>query len=288
MDWLQVVFLSIVQGLTEFLPTSSSAHLVLPAQLTDWPDQGLSFDVAVHLGTLLAVIVYFRIDLTRMAIAAVTFPFERHYNSDIDLIAKLAIATLPIVFVGLIAKEFIEAHLRSVIVIATATIAFGLLLWYADRKPNPLFEQHDDHKSAPIEPAAALFIGWHAAFLIGLAQVLALIPGTSRSGITITAALLLGLTRVSAARFSFLLAIPTILGAALLMSLEIASQGVMEQTNFSHLGVGILLSGVCAYLCIHLFIRLVEYTGMLPYVIYRLVLGGALFALVFSGTIAGG
>ena len=263
MDWLQILFLSLVQGLTEFLPISSSAHLVLPAQLTDWPDQGLAFDVGVHFGTLIAVIAYFRVELSRMAVSAITYPAQRQYNTDIDMMLKLALATLPVAVMGFVAKDFVEANLRSVPVIAAATIIFAGALWFADRRPG-----------------AADTPQWgHAAF-IGLAQVLALVPGTSRSGITITAALLVGLSRTAAARFSFLLAIPTIAGAQLLLSLDLlqadADRAWMDMVS------GAVIAGTAAYLCIHYFIALVERTGMLPYVVYRVLLGGFLLAIYYG------
>ncbi len=263
MEWLQIIVLSLIQGLTEFLPISSSAHLVLPSLLTDWPDQGLAFDVGVHFGTLLAVIAYFRVELSRMTVAVVTLPSHRSLNDDIDMVLKLALATLPVTVAGLLGKDFVEAHLRTLPVIACTTIGFGLLLWFADRKPGV-----SDRAS------------WGQALVIGGAQILALVPGTSRSGITITAALLLGLSRTAAARFSFLLAIPTIAGAQLLLTLDLMTHP--EDRVFGHLVSGAIIAGISAYLCIHFFIALVERTGMLPYVIYRLLLGGALLALMAS------
>jgi len=276
MDWLQLIILSVVQGITEFLPVSSSAHLVLPAQLTDWPDQGLAFDVGVHFGTLLAVIVYFRGELLQMSGAAWRFPMAREWNADLDLIAKLALATLPIVIVGLLAKEVVETHLRSVLVIASTTVIFGIALWIADRKPNPYAQ------TAGLESVegSTVNISWVAALLIGCAQIFALIPGTSRSGVTITAALFLGLGRTLGARFSFLLAIPTIAGAQLLLSLDLAAQESAQ--DWRELLVAAALSGLTAYFCIRYFIALVERTGMLPYVIYRLVLGLFLFGIYFT------
>ncbi len=260
MEWAQIVILSVIQGLTEFLPISSSGHLVLPALLTDWPDQGLAFDVGVHFGTLLAVVVYFRQTITHMATDVIKFPATRAYTGHVDLGFKIIVATLPVVIVGFAAKDFVAAELRTIEVIATTTILFGLLLYWSDRNPG--------------ERAS---VDWRSALLIGLAQVLALIPGTSRSGITITAALLLGLTRTSAARFSFLLAIPTIAGAQLLLTLDLYAHGL---SNWTELIAGGVLSGLTAFLCIRYFIALVERTGMLPYVIYRLCLGSFLIGFI--------
>ena len=263
MDWIQIIVLSIVQGLTEFLPISSSAHLVLPSLLSDWPDQGLAFDVGVHFGSLLAVIFFFRQTLTRMATEVCRYPVNRAYTENVELTMKLAAATIPVVVVGLIFRSVIEAHLRTLPVIATTTIAFGLLLLWSDRRAGESNQ-----------------IGWSSALLIGCAQVFALIPGTSRSGVTITAALFLGLSRQSAARFSFLLAIPTIAGAQLLLTLDLLKLGI---SNWEELIGGAVLSGLTAYLCIHYFIELVDRTGMTPYVIYRLILGAGLLALIWFG-----
>ena len=262
MDWLQIIVLSIIQGITEFLPISSSGHLVLPGLLTDWPDQGLAFDVGVHFGSLLAVIIYFRNTLLSIGNDFLHFPSTRAYTEQMDYGIKLAAATLPVAVAGFLLKDFIEAELRTLAVIATTTILFGLALWWADQRNG----SKED-------------ISWLAALAIGLAQVLALIPGTSRSGITITAALFLGLSRTSAARFSFLLAVPTIAGAQLLLTIDLLELGI---GNWTEVIAGGLLAGITAYLCIHYFIALVDRTGMLPYVIYRLILGCVLFAFLFS------
>jgi len=278
LEWLQVIVLALVQGITEFLPVSSSAHLVLPAQLTSWPDQGLEFDVAVHFGTLIAVLAYFRKDLLSMLWAIGQAPAvyaarssEVPSNAETEQVAqgivqllKLGLATIPVVIIGSLGKDFIQDNLRTVPVIATTTMLFGAALWYADRRPT-----------------TNTTITWQAAAIIGLAQSIALIPGTSRSGITITAALLLGLSRVEAAKFSFLLAIPTIAGAQLLLSLDLAAGNL--DTDLAKVAAGAALAGVSAYLGIHYFMQLVERTGMLPYVLYRLVLGLVLFGLVYSG-----
>ena len=277
MEWLQVLVLALLQGITEFLPVSSSAHLVLPAQLTSWPDQGLAFDVAVHFGTLIAVLGYFRKDLLAMMWAVGQAPAvyaarsgQASHNAEtkraamgIEQVLKLALATLPVVIIGVLGKDVIQGQLRTIPVIATTTMLFGAALWYADRRPT-----------------SNSTITWQAAGIIGIAQAIALIPGTSRSGITITAALMLGLSRVEAARFSFLLAIPTITGAQLLLSLDLAEGNI--ETDLVKVAAGAALAGVSAYIGIHYFIRLVERTGMLPYVVYRMLLGLVLFGLVYA------
>lgn len=260
MEWLQIITLALLQGITEFLPISSSAHLILPAALTDWPDQGLAFDVAVHLGTLLAVCGFFRRELMGYASGCVQGLATRRGNADTAEVARLALATVPVVVCGFVLKDWIEASLRSIQVIAITTIVFGLLLGFADRR-------HGDRE----------IISYRDALVIGAFQMLALIPGTSRSGITITAALLLGLSRTTSARFSFLLAIPTITGAGLLTTVDLRAQP--EAVDWGALAAGAALAGISAYLCIDLFMRLVERTGMMPYVYYRLVLGTALLMI---------
>jgi undecaprenyl-diphosphatase len=262
-EWSQIVILALIQGITEFLPISSSAHLILPSKLFGWEDQGLAFDIAVHVGTLAAVVVYFRRELSAYASSGWAALLHRRFDEPAAELAKLAVATLPILVGGLVAKAWVEAELRSVLVIAVTTIAFGLLLGYADARHGP-----------------RSVVTWRDALVIGTLQVLALVPGTSRSGITITAALLMGLSRVGAARFSFLLSIPTIAGAGLLATLELAGNG--EQAPWALLASAAVLSGLAAYACIRAFIALVERTGMMPYVLYRLVLGGLLLTFWYG------
>ena len=195
MDAIQVILLALIQGLTEFLPISSSAHLILPAQLLGWVDQGLAFDVAVHVGSLLAVVIYFRRDIGNIVLAWLK-ALNGPATEDSRLGWFIIWATVPAGLVGLLFNDLIEAHLRSVAVIAATTLIFGLLLGVADKRSSKRQSLSD--------------ITLKQALWIGCAQALALIPGTSRSGVTMTAALFLGLTRQAAARFSFLLSIPII------------------------------------------------------------------------------
>ena len=257
---LQIVLLALIQGVTEFLPVSSSAHLILPAALTDWPDQGLAFDVAVHFGTLLAVVAYFRRDLAGFARSGVALAVECRWDANLDLLAKVGIATIPIVVAGVLFKAEIESHLRSTTVIAMATIVFGIALLLADRR-----------RADGTSPS------YLQATLIGLAQAIALIPGTSRSAITIAAALALGLSRHGAARFAFLLAIPTIAGAAIYTAIDV---GPSMPTTWIDLGIGFAIAAAAAFACIAAFIRVIERIGMMPFVIYRVILGTALLVLV--------
>jgi undecaprenyl-diphosphatase len=261
-ELLQIAFLALVQGITEFLPISSSAHLILVPVITGWEDQGLAFDVAVHGGTLLAVLLYFRHEVGRMTIA--TFGSLRgDWTPDAKLAWAVVLGTLPVVVAGLLLKGYVEGPLRAPLVIATTTIVFGLLLWWADVHGRRARDEYT--------------VSWRDAVLVGLAQAIALIPGVSRSGITITAGLLLGLTREGAARFSFLLSIPTLLASTVLVTRDLLQAA--EPVDWSALAIGFALAAVSAYLCIHYFIRLLSRTGMLPYVIYRLVLGAVLFYL---------
>ena len=197
MEWLQIIVLALVQGITEFLPISSSAHLILVAELGSWPDQGLAFDVAVHLGTLAAVCLYFRNDLLTYLQSTLGAVSGRGADDGFVEMLKVGAASLPVAVAGLLFKDDVEGAWRTLTTIASTTIIFGIVLGLADRLRG--------------EREA---LSWLDASLIGAAQMLALIPGTSRSGITITAALFLGLSRTRAARFSFLLSIPTIAGAA--------------------------------------------------------------------------
>lgn len=264
MDWNHVVVLAVLQGLTEFLPISSSAHLILLPLLEDWPDQGVAFDVALHVGTLLAVLIYFHAEITRILRDWLRSLAERRRVGESDMAWYLAVGTIPVGIGGLVVTAIGSEMLRSSAVIAGATIVFALLLWWSD-----IQGRHSRSDTA---------IGWRDVAVIGFAQALALIPGTSRSGITMTAGLALGLTRQAAARFSFLLSIPVIILAGGLEAVEsFSSKGPVP---WGAMFVGALLAFVCAYTTIHFFLKLVERIGLLPFVIYRLVLGAALFAFV--------
>ncbi len=262
MDILQIIVLALVQGLTEFLPISSSAHLILVPYLTDWPDQGLAFDVAVHVGTLTAVIIYFRKEISKMFFAWLASLKGRH-SEDSRLAWGVLIGTIPVGLAGLLFKDVISEHLRTPLVIAVTTIIFGLLLWYADWSGK---RNRDEHS-----------LSWKDIVIIGCAQAVALIPGTSRSGITITAGLMLGLTAPAAARFSFLLSIPVIVLAGGMETLDYLKVASINDMN--DLIIGALISAVSAYLCIHYFLMLLERIGMTPFVIYRMLLGVVLLSL---------
>lgn len=262
-DRIHAVILALVQGLTEFLPISSSAHLILVPRFLGWIDQGIAFDVAVHFGTLLAVVWYFRADLNVIATEWIRSVGGGPHTQDSRLGWAVILATIPVGLAGLLFEGLIETHLRSPVVIATATAVFGILLWAADLLGRRVRSEHQLTRRDIV--------------VVGLAQALALIPGTSRSGITMTAAMALGLTRSGAARFSFLLSIPVIVLAAGLKLLELLRSPI--ETDWSLLLIGLSVSSVSAYLCIGVFLRFLERTGMAPFALYRLVLAGVLFYL---------
>lgn len=264
MTIFEIIILAIIQGITEFLPISSSAHLLLPEVFLGWEAQGLAFDVAVHMGSLLAVMIYFRQDIINMTVDWLTKGFTRQQTANSKLAWWVIIATLPAIAFGAVFKNVIEVYLRTGEVIALTTILFGLLLWYADKKAKL---QHE-----------VSHVGLKHALYIGFSQVLALIPGTSRSGITMTTGLLLGYTREAAARFSFLLSIPVILGAGLLSTLDLLEEPNL--VDWPALGYGVLFSFISAYACISLFLTWINRIGMTPFVIYRLLLGVILIAVL--------
>jgi undecaprenyl-diphosphatase len=260
MDKLHAIWLALLQGLTEFLPISSSAHLILMPRMLDWADQGLAFDVAVHVGTLSAVLAYFRADVQRLFAAWLRSCATRRVDGDARLAWFVLLGTLPVVVFGLLLHDFIETALRSPLVIAVATIAFGVLLWMADCYGRRLRDE------ASLRLRDIIFIG--------LAQALALIPGTSRSGITMTAGLALGLSRTAAARFSFLLSIPVIAMAGVYETGKLVQQAA--PVDWGAISLGVAVSALSAWTCIHFFLKLIERIGMLPFVIYRMLLGAVL------------
>jgi len=263
MDFEHILGLGLLQGLTEFLPISSSAHLILLPILLGWDDQGLAFDIAVHVGTLIAVVSYFRKDLKQIIAGWLNSVFKQNHTQESRLAWMIIIGTIPVGIVGLLAGDLIEIYLRSPLVIAIATILFGLLLWYSDAKGQRYKNEHS--------------ITIKTAVIIGLFQVLALVPGTSRSGITMTGGLFLGLTRDAAARFSFLLSVPLIFLAGSLKSFELMNSP--NSIDWLSIIMGVLISALSAFACISVFLKILEKVGMLPFVIYRLVLGAFLLYL---------
>ncbi len=261
METAHIIWLALVQGLTEFLPVSSSAHLILVPNLLGWPDQGLAFDVAVHLGTLIAVVAFFRHDIVKLFLAWIGSISGKGMSAEARLAWGVIVGTIPAGLVGLLFKDYIEVYLRSPLVIATTTIIFGLLLWFADKRAKLKRDE--------------LSLSWQDFLVIGGAQAIALIPGTSRSGITITAGLLLGLTREAAARYSFLLSIPIIVLSGLGVTGDLVKSP--DPVDWNALLLGTVLAAISAFACIHFFLSWINRIGMLPFVIYRLLLGAFLF-----------
>jgi len=268
MSDLQIAVLALVQGITEFLPISSSGHLILVPLLTGWPDQGLIIDVAVHVGSLGAVMLYFWRDVATMLQGLTDWRSGGLLDQPgRQLIVLVVIGTIPVVLAGLALKLVGTGNLRSAAVIGWATLGFGLLLYVADRWGARTRGVRD--------------MGYGAALAIGLAQVLALIPGTSRSGITMTAGRALGLRRDEAARFSMLLSIPTIIAAGALLTLDLVEQGTDQLRADVLLAAGLAL--VSAWCSIALLMRWLERATFTPFVIYRCVLGLGLLAYAYWG-----
>jgi len=256
LELLQLVTIAIVQGITEFLPVSSSGHLVLVPIVADWPDQGLLIDVAVHVGTLSAVTVYLWRDVWRLFRAL--FRIGRGTgDQDVRLLFHLVVATIPVVIVGFLLHKFVGNGLRTIPLIGWTTLVFGLVLYATDR--YGLQFRRINH------------MGVGTALGIGLAQVLALIPGTSRAGITISAARMLGYERREAARFSMLLSIPTIIAAGGLAGKDLFENGDLTLQMDALIALG--LSFATALVAITAMMGWLRHATFTPFVIYRIVLG---------------
>ena len=264
---LSILIVSIIQGVTEFLPISSSGHLILFPALTGEADQGLTIDVAVHVGTLAAVMLYFRRDVAVATRGAAHLLRGRAATPEARVMLLLIIATIPVVIAGLVVSlAGWSQALRSVEAIAWTTLNFGLVLWVADRMGQRT-------KSAE---------GWNLqdAILMGLAQMLALAPGVSRSGITISAARALGYDRVEAARLSMLMSIPTIIAAGALIGLDIVKSGDWALSLDALAAAGLAM--ISALIALALMMRMLATWSLTPFVIYRLVLGAVLFWIVYG------
>ena len=257
-EWWQALILALIQGITEFLPISSSAHLILSSQIFGWADQGLAFDVAVHFGSLIAVVMYFRQQVASIAIGGLQ-SITGKWTEQGKMAWLLVLATVPAGLAGLLFDDDIESHLRTPFVIAATTLAGAILLAIADRAN---FRGERGKGIADIT--------WKLALIMGVAQAAALIPGTSRSGITITLALLLGLSRTSAAEFSLLMSIPIICLSAGWKAVDLFG---LEGVSRAEILIAVLASGLSAYVCIKYLMMFIERVGFMPFVIYRLLLG---------------
>jgi len=267
MTLFQLLLVAIIQGLTEFLPVSSSGHLILLPTLTGGPDQGLAIDVAVHVGTLLAVVLYFRSEVAEATIGLGRLLRGKMDTPGARLAALLILATLPVLVVGLTFKLLgIDEMLRSVAVIGWTMLLFGIVLYWADHTGR------SDRDTGDWDVKGAVWMG--------LAQALALIPGTSRSGITITAARKLGYDRASAATLSMLMSIPTILASGALLSLDVIGQADAQLARDASIAAGFAF--VAALAALVLMMRLLRSVNFTPYVIYRILLGAALLVYAYS------
>lgn len=271
MSLFHLILVALVQGITEFLPISSSAHLILAPMVTGEPDQGPMIDMAVHVGTLLAVILAFRREVAEAFFGF--FHLLRGHTDrwDARLALFLIVGTIPVVIVGALfnafgVMEWMRAPSHALAVIGWTTLVFGILLYIADQYTP----QHREMRDITLRDTV----------LVGLAQAIALIPGTSRSGITMTAGRFLGLDRTSAARFSMLLAIPTIIAAGVLGTKDIVESGDMQ------LGLDAIIAAafsfVAALVAIKLFMRWIASASMTPFVVYRLILGTVLLWLAYA------
>ncbi len=265
MTTLQVIILAIVQGLTEFLPISSSGHLVLVPYLFEWADQGLAFDVAVHFGSLVAVCIFFRKDIASLISGGLQVVTGNVKTPQSRMALAITLGTVPAALAGLFSATWIEQNLRDPLVIVYTLSGYGILMALADR-----FGRRERNMAG---------IGFQDALIIGCAQALALVPGTSRSGVTITAARILGFERQDAARFSFLLSAPVIFLAAAYKFIELISGG--NVVAWGQLALGALVACIVAYISIEFFMRVVTRIGLAPFAIYRLILAAViLYALV--------
>ncbi len=256
-DAVRAAILGIVQGLTEFLPVSSSGHLILVPSLFRWPDQGLAFDVGLHLGTTLALLLYFWRDWLRMAGAVVKFLRARTLaaappGGDGRLLGLILVGSIPAAVVGLVFDSWIEEHVRQPWLVAITLAGVGGVMLLAERQAR--------------QQRGLGEIRLRDTIVIGLAQACALVPGVSRSGATISAGLFLGLTRDSAARYAFLLGTPAFAGAALLKSGDLSAQTGQE---LAELALGFALSAIVGFAAIHFLLRFVRSHSLVPFVVYR-------------------
>ncbi|MHA1518393.1 MAG: undecaprenyl-diphosphate phosphatase [Alphaproteobacteria bacterium] len=261
----QIIVLAVVQGLTEFLPISSSGHLILVPYLLHWPDQGQFVDVMVHVGTLFAILIYFWKDVWRITLGGLEL-FKGKVTQEGKLAIYIVLATIPAVAFGLFLKKFGFGDLeRSVAVVAWNTVLYGLLMLVADM----VGPQEKTIENMTLR----------SALIIGVAQALALIPGTSRSGVTMTAGRFLGFTRPDSARFSFLLGIPAIAGAGVLTVGEALAAGETITMDAVYCAALTFLAGLAA---IAFLMALVRRISFLPFVLYRMVLGGFLLVMIYT------
>ena len=249
MDFVQILILSIIQGITEFLPISSQSHLILTSKLLGMSDQGLSFDIALHAGSLMAIIIYYRKEITKIMSIS---------DEGIQYLKLIIIGSIPLPIIGLLFVDIVSENLRTINTIAFMTIVFALLLYFAERRN---YENKNSFAT----------LSFFTIIFIGFMQTLAIMPGVSRSGIVITAALLLNYSREDSIKIAFLLSIPAIFMATVYQSMQLYEVGNIEILN-EHL-LGMILSFIFSYITIHLFISTINKISFTPYIVYRIALG---------------
>jgi undecaprenyl-diphosphatase len=252
MDLAQILILSIIQGITEFLPISSQSHLILTSKLLGMSDQGLSFDIALHAGSLMAILIYYRKEVTKIMSIS---------DEGIQYLKLIIIGSIPLPIIGLLFVDIVSENLRTINTIAFMTIVFALLLYFAERR------NHENKNSF-------VTLSFFTIIFIGFMQTLAIMPGVSRSGIVITAALLLNYSREDSIKIAFLLSIPAIFMATVYQSMQLYEVGNIESLN-EHL-LGMILSFIFSYITIHLFISTINKISFTPYIVYRIALGSLL------------
>jgi undecaprenyl-diphosphatase len=280
MSWIETIVLAVVQGLTEFIPVSSTAHLRIVPALFGWGDPGAAFSAVIQIGTLVAVLWYFWRDVVRILAAMLRDASHGRFASthDAQLGWMIAVGTLPIIVCGLAFKTHIETTLRSLYVMSAALAGVAVLLaiaeWRMRRRQN-----------AGIEGRELAQIGWSDAIVVGFAQAVALAPGSSRSGVTILGGLGCGLTREAAARFSFLLSIPSIFAAGVFQLVKSRDELLASSTQAAKLGVALAVTAVVGYATIPWLLAFLRRRTMLVFIVYRLLLAALLVYLLVGGRI---
>lgn len=281
MDIFQSIILGIIQGLTEFLPISSTAHLRIVPALLGWSDPGAAFTAVIQFGTLVAVFIYFRKDIFAITGAVIKSIQTRNisYNRDAVLGWMIAFGTIPIVFFGLLFKKNIETNLRSLYVISASMIILAVVLMIAEAIVKKRTALNIKQKSLDD-------ISWKDAILIGFAQAIALIPGSSRSGTTITGGLFIGLNRETSARFSFLLSLPSIFAAGVLELVKERELLLSSDIGLLNLAVATVVSGIVGYASIAFLLNYLKNHSTYIFIVYRIIVGFGLLYLLNSGTLS--
>ncbi len=254
MELINIIILAFIQGVTEFLPISSSAHLILLSELSNFPDQGLGFDIALHTGSLLAILIYFKDELKKIFFMT---------KDGKDYLKVMIFASLPLPIIGILSIDYVSVYMRNIQFIAIMTILFALALFFADKNRA--------------ESRNIINCSYSIIFFIGFMQALAIMPGVSRAGVVITAALLVGFTRNDSIRISFLLSIPAIFMASTYQTIQFL--GVIETILIKEYILGFLFSFIFSYLTIRLFVSTINRITFSPYIIYRIVLGTTLLII---------